>query len=201
VTNTTTLGPEAQVPHRNRYRNAVRFIDDLVADAISQLDPSRNLVIFTGDHGESLYDDGHYSHGYAFSEIVTKTPFAMVGPGVERGRVEHETEHVDVLPTVLHVLTGRHQTVQHIQGIDWLTGEKRDSFLESYSSDRRDVIESQLRTHGMQLRMDLEMRAPRLTVLGFEDSFGNLLPSPTITPELADELVAGFDEELGLLRR
>jgi membrane-anchored protein YejM (alkaline phosphatase superfamily) len=201
VTDSTTLGPEAQIPHRNRYRNSVRFIDDAVADAIARLDPQRNLVIFTGDHGESLYDDGHYAHGYGFSEIVTKTPFAMVGPGVVPSRVERETEHVDVLPTVLHVLTGQHQTLEHVHGIDWLSGETRDSFLETYSTDRGGIIRAQLRSDGLFLRMDMEVAAPRLTLLGFEDAYGNLLPTPTIAPHMVEHLASAFDEQLGLLRR
>jgi hypothetical protein len=201
VTNTTTLGPDAQIPHRNRYRNCVRFIDDMVADAIGKLDPKRNLVIFTGDHGESLYDDGHYSHGYAFSEIVTKTPFAMVGPGVSPSRIAYTTEHVDVFPTVLHVLSGQHQSVAHLHGNDWLQGEVRNSFLESYSPDGRDRIKAQLRSDGLFLRLDLDVKAPRLTLLGFEDAFGSLLPSPQISALTADHLVAAFDEQLGLLRR
>jgi len=201
VTNPATLGPEAAIPHRNRYRNSVRFIDDVVADAIAKLDPKRNLVIFTGDHGESLYDDGHYSHGYAFSEAVTKTPFAMVGPGVEPSRVERVTSHVDVLPTVLHVLTGRPQTVRHIQGVDWLASEPQRSFLETYASDWRNKIQAQLRVGDTFLRMDLEVGAPRLKLLGFEDAFGNLLPSPDISAARAEELARAFDEQLGALRR
>jgi len=131
---------------------------------------------------------------------VTKTPFAMVGPGVAAARVERETEHVDVLPTVLHVLTGQHQTLEHVHGIDWLSGETRDSFLETYSTERRTVIRAQLRTDGLFLRMDMEMAAPHLTLLGFEDAYGNLAPSPNIAPHLVDHLASAFDEQLGLLR-
>lgn len=201
VTNGKTLGPAAQIPHRNRYRNSVRFTDDLVADAIARLDPERNLVIFTGDHGESLYDDGNYAHGYAFSEIVTKTPLAIVGPGVPEALIPHETEHVDVMPIVLHALSGGQRKVQHTHGIDWLSGETRDSSLQTYSTDRRDIIKAQLRSNGMFLRMDLDVRAPRLTLLGFEDQYGRLQPSPAITPLLVDQLRSAFDEQLGLLRR
>jgi membrane-anchored protein YejM (alkaline phosphatase superfamily) len=58
-----TLGPEAEVPHRNRYRNCMRFLDDAVGGALERIDAKRNLVVFTGDHGESIYDDGHYTQG------------------------------------------------------------------------------------------------------------------------------------------
>jgi len=49
--------------------------------------------------------------------------------------------------------------------------------------------------------MDLEVGAPRLTLLGFEDAFGHLLPSPHISAARAEELAQAFDEQLGALRR
>jgi membrane-anchored protein YejM (alkaline phosphatase superfamily) len=66
LTRISALGPEARTPHWNRYQNSVAFVDDLVADAVANLDVSRNVVIFTGDHGESVGDDGRFGHGYAF---------------------------------------------------------------------------------------------------------------------------------------
>src|SRR6185295_11397073 len=81
-TNMRTLrGEEAQV-FRNRYRNTMRFLDDLIMDAVGSLDPSRTIVVVTGDHGESLFDDGRFGHGYSFADVIAKTPAIVVGPGV-----------------------------------------------------------------------------------------------------------------------
>jgi len=62
-------------------------------------------VILTGDHGESLFDDGTLAHASRLSEIQTRVPFVLVGPGVPRGRVvDRPTTHLDVLPTLLRLL-------------------------------------------------------------------------------------------------
>jgi Sulfatase len=55
-TNVLKLNP---VKHRdsllNRYRNAVSFLDHEIATLLNSLDPQKNLIIVTGDHGESLF--------------------------------------------------------------------------------------------------------------------------------------------------
>jgi hypothetical protein len=201
VTETSALGPEAEVPHRNRYRNCMRFIDDAVAGAVDRIDPKKNLVIFTGDHGESINDDGHYTHGYSFAEIITRTPFAMVGPGVEPRRLDTPTSHIDVLPSVLHALTGEPQHVTHTQGIDWLGGEQRSVEFESHSRPSGQSIEAQLRWSGYRLRLDLGLDTPQVTLLGFENELGQLEATPALTEREATALAAAFEGELAALRR
>lgn len=201
VTSVRSLGPEDEIPHRNRYRNCVRFIDDVVAGAIDQLDPAHNLVVFTGDHGESINDDGRYTHGYSFAEIITRTPFAMVGPGVEPGRLEQPTYHMDVLPSLLHVLAGQHVSIPHIQGRDWFTEPARTSALLAHTLFNGALVQTQLRTEGVRLRLDLETREPQITLLGFEDAFGHLIATPALSSVAEDRLVGSFEEQLALLRR
>jgi sulfatase-like protein len=201
VTMLSTLGPEAEVPHRNRYRNTIRFIDDIVGKAIDQLDPTRNLVVFTGDHGESINDDGHYTHGYSFAEIVTRTPFAMVGPGVKPARLSQPTSHIDILPSVLHALTGRHEAVAHIQGIDWFSDEARTSRFEAHSPPGGRTVEAQLRYKGYHVRFDLDLERPHVAILGFEDELAHLVPTPDLSEQEAVAIGASFDNQLDLLRR
>ena len=201
VTLPETLGPEAEIPHRNRYRNCMRFVDDVVADAVDRLDPAKNLVIFTGDHAESINDDGHYTHGYSFSEVVTRTPFAMVGPGVAPARLDYTTLHADVLPSVLHVLTGRHQDIEHIHGIDWFAGERHASVLASHSPISKHTVQTQLRAAGRHLRLDLDLTRPNVTLLGFEDALARLQPTPDLTPAEVDALAGAFEDQLTVLRR
>jgi phosphoglycerol transferase MdoB-like AlkP superfamily enzyme len=197
----STLGPEAEVPHRNRYRNCMRFLDDAIGGALERIDAKRNLVVFTGDHGESIYDDGHYTHGYSFGEILTRVPFAMVGPGVEPRRVDTPTFHIDVLPSVLHALSGQARQVAHVQGIDWFAGESRAYQFAAHSPPGGKSIEAQLRWGGRRLRLDLELGAPSVTLLGFENALGQLEPTPALTEREANGLAAAFEEELSNLRR
>lgn len=200
VSNPRALGPEAEVPHRNRYRNCMRFVDDLVADAIGQLTPAQNLVVFTGDHGESLHDDGRYTHGYSFSEITTRTPLAMVGPQIAPLRLDRPTSHVDVLPTLLHALTGASQPAPRGHGIDWLADEARSSSLEAHSPPGKREVRAQLRSGGFRLRLDLSLERPWVTLLGFEDEKGHLVPTPSLTEVDTEALAAAFEDHLALLR-
>ncbi|HTV22622.1 MAG TPA: sulfatase-like hydrolase/transferase [Polyangiaceae bacterium] len=201
TTMVSALGPEAEVPHRNRYRNCMRFLDDLVSDAIGRLDPARNLIIFTGDHGESINDDGRYTHGYSFAEILTRTPFAMVGPGVAPSHIDWPTSHVDVLPSTLHALTGSRPQLDHVHGVDWFAGEAHASLLEAHSRLNKQVVETQLRVGGHRLRLDLDLTRPALSLLGFEDDRGKLLPPAELSESEVDEIARAFEEQLSILRR
>lgn len=201
ATMVSSLGPDAELPHRNRYRNCMRFIDDLVSDAIGRLDPERNLVIFTGDHGESINDDGRYTHGYSFAEILTRTPLAIVGPGIAPARWNEPTMHADVLPSVLHVLAGSSVSLEHAHGIDWFAGERHDSVLEAHSPPNKQVVETQLRVGGHRLRIDLDLTRPSIRLLGFEDKKGRLLPTPELSESEANQIVQAFRAQLSTLRR
>ena len=102
----------------NRYMNSARFTDDKVADLIEGLDPKRNLIVVTGDHGESLFEDGYFMHCGRLSDVQTRVPMVIVGPGVPPGTVTRLTSHVDLLPTLLHLLAGKPAPVAHCQGRD-----------------------------------------------------------------------------------
>ncbi|MGB9616034.1 MAG: sulfatase-like hydrolase/transferase [Desulfomonilaceae bacterium] len=115
------FNPTTQVRnHLNRYANALLFLEREVLDLTRTIDPNRNIIIITGDHGESMGEDGVFTHGSRMSEIQMRVPFAMVGPGVEPRVIRTATSHFDVLPTLLHALAGRHVPVQHSQGRDLL---------------------------------------------------------------------------------
>ena len=121
----------------------------------------------------------------------------MVGPGVKPARVDYATLHADVLPSVVHVLTGRHREIAHVQGIDWFAGERH----ESDSPLTKHVIKTQLRAGGRHLRLDLDLTRPSVTMLGFEDALGRLQSTPDLTQAEVEALATAFDAELGVLRR
>ena len=91
----------------NRYRNSARYIDSLVGSLIRELVLEKNLVAVTGDHGESLFDDGTIAHSSSLSEIQTRVPLVMAGPGVSSGTVRAgPTDHGDLLATLFARLFG-----------------------------------------------------------------------------------------------
>ncbi len=117
----TTIARRAEVT--NRYRNSVAFLDAEVSDTIRELDPNRHVIVVTGDHGESLFDDGTLSHWGRLSEFQCRTPLAIVGPGFESATINTATTHADVLPTILHALCGEHVALAHMHGRDLLHAE------------------------------------------------------------------------------
>ncbi len=123
---------------RNRYRNSLRFMDSELMEFIEALDPERNVVIVTGDHGESIKDDGTVGHGTRPSEMQTRVPFVMVGGGIRPMRIQTPTSHLDLLPTLLHALAGRTVPVKTIHGRDLLETEDsgRDIIIRTFSNDR-----------------------------------------------------------------
>ena len=96
--NVTLLWPWMDhAPLRNRYRNAAGFLDAEIAHFLAKVDLSRTLVVITGDHGQSLYDDGVIGHWSRLSDAQTRVPLVMLGRGVTPGVHQGVTTHADVL--------------------------------------------------------------------------------------------------------
>jgi membrane-anchored protein YejM (alkaline phosphatase superfamily) len=124
-----TPPPEVVVGTVNRYRNALAFLDDRIADIVESLDPTRHVIILTGDHGESFLDDGTWFHLGPLSEIQTRVPFVVWGAGAPNRAIGRGTTHVDVLPTLLHLLAGEPVAVDHSHGRDLLARDWPDHVL------------------------------------------------------------------------
>jgi len=113
------LNPWAQIRnHLNRYANSLLFLEHEVMKLVESIDPSRNIVMITGDHGESMGEDGVFTHASRMSEIQMRTPFVMVGPGIKPRKISTATVHTDVLPTLLHGLAGKNVPIRHSEGRD-----------------------------------------------------------------------------------
>ena len=104
----------------NRYANSLTFLEHEVMNLLRRIDMKRNIVLITGDHGESMGEDGVFTHGSRMSEIQMRVPLVMVGPGVAPRNVSTATAHSDVLPTLMHALEGRHVPIKNVSGRDLL---------------------------------------------------------------------------------
>ncbi|MBX3181437.1 MAG: sulfatase-like hydrolase/transferase [Polyangiaceae bacterium] len=193
------LGASDRAPLQNRYRNTLRFLDDAIMDAVDELDPARHLVVLTGDHGESIFDDGRYTHGYSFAEIITQTALILVGPGVSPARLTHPTSHLDLVPTIAALLGG--QPVRGSHGQDIRNTNRQSHSLPAHCAVNRDVANVQLRTGRHRLRLELDLARPTLRLIGFEDSLGRLELSPPLTPADLDLLVTAFASQLDRFSR
>jgi membrane-anchored protein YejM (alkaline phosphatase superfamily) len=114
----------------NRYRNSLAFLDDEIGNLIDRLDPSKNIIAVTGDHGESFLDDGVYTHNSKGSDAQTHVPLAIVGPGVPQTTITGYTRHADIVPTLLNLAAGQHVPLRHSHGKDILVTRNRDHTVQ-----------------------------------------------------------------------
>jgi hypothetical protein len=113
------LNPRQQIRnHMNRYANSLLFLEHEVMNLVQSIDLNRTIVIMTGDHGESMGEDGVFTHASRMSEAQMRTPFVMVGPGIKPRKISTATVHTDVLPTLLHALAGKNVPIRHCEGRD-----------------------------------------------------------------------------------
>jgi hypothetical protein len=101
-----------------RYTNSIAFLESEILELIRRLDPSRNIIIVTSDHGESMKEDGVATHGSLPSEVQLRAPLILVGPGIEKRQISTATAHNDLLPTLLHAITGQNVPILNSSGRD-----------------------------------------------------------------------------------
>jgi membrane-anchored protein YejM (alkaline phosphatase superfamily) len=89
----------------NRYRNAVYRTDEQLGRVLALLRAKGleqdTLVVVTGDHGESFWDDGRFTHTSLLSRAQMQVPLVMFLPGRGARRLETLSHHTDVMPTLL----------------------------------------------------------------------------------------------------
>jgi membrane-anchored protein YejM (alkaline phosphatase superfamily) len=99
--------PDAETARRlvNRYRNAARYADGVIADIVDELRAGGELddaiVVITSDHGESFGEHGAWGHGSSPCAEQARVPLVLLGRGVAPGVETRPTSHVDVAPTLL----------------------------------------------------------------------------------------------------
>ncbi len=93
---------------KNRYRNAIHYIDKLVGQFTTTLKEENrfddSLVIITADHGEEFFEEGNLFHASALSDQQITVPiYFHMGQELPKAEV---ISHVDIMPTLLHVCMG-----------------------------------------------------------------------------------------------
>lgn len=176
----------------NRYRNAAGFLDDQLDSFLSQIDLSNTIVVVTGDHGESIFDDGVLSHSSRLSEIQTRVPMLIVGSGISEKNIEQATSHMDLVPTLLHVLTGNPSPLEQASGRSLLLDRPEDRVLLFQVTSRSSPVELLLIDGEQRLRIDLR-RDGALRAVGFIDKQTQL---QDVGSGDAEQWVQCLDEEL-----
>ena len=100
---------EADRRHLARlYEAEVRYLDQSLGELFSYLEEMQlfddSMIVFTSDHGESLGEHGHWTHGTALFEEQVGVPLIVKTPDQNEGRRQAEpAELLDVVPSILEV--------------------------------------------------------------------------------------------------
>ncbi|HHH39731.1 MAG TPA: hypothetical protein ENK50_09170 [Sedimenticola sp.] len=86
---------------RATYWNAIAVADQAVGAIVARLRKlgvyGDTVLLVTGDHGESLFDDGFLGHGHALSDVQTHIPLVVNQPGVKVSKAVGQTEVGELL--------------------------------------------------------------------------------------------------------
>lgn len=125
------------VPYRNRYNQALHYVDSLVGKALDDL-VARGLldstvVIITSDHGEAFNDQrrGHWGHGNHYTREQTQVPLLMHWPGQDAATFTHDSSSLDIAPTLLRDLFGCENPYSDYSLGRHLTDSERESLIIS----------------------------------------------------------------------
>ncbi len=116
---------------RVRYDSEVAFTDREISKVLAAL-PTDTIVVFVGDHGESLFEHDYLGHGRRVYHNNLHIPLMIRGAGIEAGRSAAPVRGIDVGPTLLG-LAGLPK-VEGMLGIDLLR--------EEVPQDRHRVVET-----------------------------------------------------------
>ncbi len=157
----------------NRYKNSIAFLHDELMKFIRSVDPERNVILITGDHGESFKDDGVFFHGTRPSEIQFRVPCVIVGPGIPPRSIKSVTSHVDLLPTLMHAITGRNTLLRNCHGRDLLNPDFQTSdVLLTPGNNRSHIVCVNDHERKLFLVEINDLRLQRITFGGYLDMDG-----------------------------
>jgi glucan phosphoethanolaminetransferase (alkaline phosphatase superfamily) len=147
----------------NRYRNTLVEADDFIMRLLAEL-PWRNMiVVITGDHGESMLENGRLSHSSSLEEPQEGTTMSIYVPGSSPTIRDGVTSHLDVFPTIFGVLGI--PTPPGAQGRDMLGSGERAALVMHNNQNRR-PIEAALISGDAKMLLNLDdLGAPKFTGL------------------------------------
>jgi len=123
------------------YDGEVAYVDFALGPLLHHLADhdlfDQTLVVFTGDHGESLGQHGELTHGFFAYNTAIWIPLIMAVPGMNSGQTDQYVSHLDIFPTVCDVL--QVEKPSFLQGLSLLPAIKggkmpaRPIYFESLS--------------------------------------------------------------------
>ena len=76
----------------------------------------RPLTVITGDHGEAFREHGRVGHGAGVAEEEIHVPMVVLDDSVPPATITGVTSHVDIVPTIFHLLGDTHDPAAYSDG-------------------------------------------------------------------------------------
>jgi membrane-anchored protein YejM (alkaline phosphatase superfamily) len=134
--------------YKNRYLNAVHFIDDEVSQVLrvtqEQGYMENSIIIITSDHGEEFNDSKHNYWGHAgnFTDAQTHVPLMIHWPKKPAQTIDYATTSYDLVPTLFkHLFACQNKTNDYSIGQDLLLKQDRLPFILAGSYSNMGLIE------------------------------------------------------------
>jgi glucan phosphoethanolaminetransferase (alkaline phosphatase superfamily) len=94
---------------KNRYRNAICYVDDLLGRFFHSLKKENlfddAIIAITADHGEEFFEEGALFHGTHLNRYQTSVPIFLKIPDKAWVSRQSLATHIDLFPSILHYLT------------------------------------------------------------------------------------------------
>lgn len=147
----------------NRYRNTLAEADEFIARLLGALSWRSMIVVLSGDHGESMLENGRLSHSSSLQAPEIGTPMSIYAPGTSPTIQQAVTSHLDVFPTIFGLLGI--PIPPGAQGRD-MNDEGDRAALVMHNNQNRRPVEAALIAGDAKMLLSLDnLRAPRFTGL------------------------------------
>lgn len=116
---------------KNSYNGEVAYVDFILGRLLNYLKANnlfeQTLIIFTGDHGESLGQHEEATHGFLAYNSTLWIPLIVTCPGLTKSTVSQYVSHIDIFPTVCDIL--HIEMPSFLQGLSLLPQKNKAKLL------------------------------------------------------------------------
>lgn len=168
---------------KNRYRNAIHYVDSLFARFLQTLNKTErgkeSVVVLTGDHGEEFYEEGHLFHASSLNAPQTHIPiYYKIGSKRNHFNGVHAqvTSHVDIFPTLFHYIFQKDISLSPLQGESIFKEGRWPYAVSARYNAGRNPTEFIIHTGRKKITLRTEENFRELSILSLKDLRDQSLP-------------------------
>jgi len=122
------------------YDGEIAYVDQLIGEFRTFMEEQklldRTLVVFTGDHGESLGEHKESAHGFFIYDASVRVPLIIRFPGNKLSNtvLDNQVRSIDIMPTLLHLVNA--EVPESVQGkslLSLMLNKEAGDELQAYS--------------------------------------------------------------------